>query len=391
MSSQLQLCHVDPHSREGTPWVPEATWAPEVEDYQLYADITEDESICKNKEFELAEATLQSLLQENSAPIKSLPFPGTVEPSGLVQDVGLSFLDLESLYTTEDVCVDLVPLEILDLYKYLWYDTSAESQGLGPVNTKFSLMDAACLGPTSRDQEDDSVTHIVDLLTSGKVSTNTELQSQPGTLGTESQLSVFHGVLSWDSPFEIQTPKPNLEIQRQPPKHFRVRYEKETCNTPKGLLRNQERQPIAIKLSGLPLTTTNVTLQISTVTESGISHPTIHPSCFGKTMSPDWKENRAKRTVTTKFMVSETGELPLSYLAVRREKMVGMDLSRYLQNQLKFFRVKIKAFMALADGTATKIATVQTNVVHAVCPTKMSKIKKLNAEKKKAPTTASFA
>ena len=257
MSSQLQLCHVQSVSATETAWVPEAG------DYSLYSDLAVDESLLCNMQ-ELANITQvalqESLLQANSTPAKSLPFPGTAEAGGMALDVGLSCLDEESLYTTEGESfledVDVLALQLPNLSGHLWYDTSAESQGLDDASAKTSQPDTVSLGlepydRVSRDQAEEyqlcngdiSVTDIVDLLTGGEISADmyaaaayalespgseifadTDLQPQYETARprqkcqTRSQLSYLPGVLPWDGPFEIRKPKPNLEVKRQPPK-----------------------------------------------------------------------------------------------------------------------------------------------------------------------------
>lgn len=49
-------------------------------------------------------------------------------------------------------------------------------------------------------------------------------------------------------------------------------------------------------------------LVITVVTSKGRPHPTIYPTCFGKTMPADWIEDKRNRTVMTVLRAHEDYE-----------------------------------------------------------------------------------
>ena len=60
------------------------------------------------------------------------------------------------------------------------------------------------------------------------------------------------------------------------------------------------------KLDGVQSSSTgDVVLSIAVVTSSGQAHPTIYPTCFGKSMPRDWVEDDQNRTVMTVLRESE--------------------------------------------------------------------------------------
>lgn len=174
-----------------------------------------------------------------------------------------------------------------------------------------------------------------------------------------------------------QTAKAALRVTRQPPKIYRPRYEKEACQNPKGYLRDDYREPVAIKLDGVEASLTgDVVLSIAVITSSGQAHPTIYPTCFGKTMPRDWVEDDKNRTVMTVLRASEDYEKKLIYLGVKRITLRGIDTKQIRRDELTNFRLKFDITISDFVTGELQSITAETDQIHAVCPGTMTKLRK---------------
>lgn len=168
--------------------------------------------------------------------------------------------------------------------------------------------------------------------------------------------------------------EPSISVLHQPPHQYRVRYDKETTGTPKGLLKDQEKEPPTIRLENVPPQAGDIPIEISVRTVTGQPHPTIYATCFGKSMPDDWSQDATTGIVRTVVKATEGYCKRLNYLAVRRHKQESVDVSMFQQQELKSFRVKIEALVPSARGSKVFVSAT-TRLVQAVCPNKMKKLR----------------
>jgi hypothetical protein len=172
---------------------------------------------------------------------------------------------------------------------------------------------------------------------------------------------------------------PEIHVTRQPPKVYRARYEKEASQAPKGLLRNENKEPIDIEFKNMPQGVGDIKVTITVLTSKGLPHPTMHVTCHGRSMPSDWKEDKANRTVTTVVRAEDGYKKSLMFLGVLRTKLENVDLSLHSKQELSQFSIKFEAAILLPEGIVLPIVTTTRNV-QVMCPSTHTKHRRLQQQ-----------
>ncbi|XP_062516050.1 uncharacterized protein LOC134191450 [Corticium candelabrum] len=176
---------------------------------------------------------------------------------------------------------------------------------------------------------------------------------------------------------ELTVKVPTIRVISQPPKAHRARYEKEAEAGSKGLLKTESKEPISIQLDNVAKGTGDLTVTISAVTLTGVKHPYIAPSCFGRGMPSSWKRDATNRTVSTVLRESEGYRKSLSFLGIKRNKLENIDLRSHKKEMLAQFCLKFEIAVPFGSGYITR-ATATTEPVRILCPSTATKLRKMS-------------